>query len=455
MSNLRSGAILAACGPWALGLGLVFTLDDPRLRYPSFLVGYALSVLGWLGLVHLARRDALRGRFLVGVVAVAILARGVALALTPAFSEDVFRYVYEGRLVWVLGPGAPFAHAPAAGPTLGLPPALIDEAWLRINHPEISTIYPPFAQLVFAVAGGLGDLFGGGHLLLLRALLVLADLGTWGLLAKALRKLGRPAAESLTWGACPLVILEVAREGHADSLSALGLALGLYGFVAARPRLGYVGWAVAALAKLNGLVVLPAAVRTTRRGLGAALALCTLLAVPWLLAGSDAGRGLGEYATRWRAGDGAFTVLLAVAEAALGGDWTRIGEITVTKHQLARVFTAGLFGLAALVVLAPAAPKVRVPTRAGTLLLLLLLLSPTLHPWYLLWVLPFATAADRFTGRAPVLWLVSVAAALHHPGWLELVDGHWADLGAVRAAVHVPAWALWAVCLVRARRAPR
>lgn len=434
---------------WVAGLALSLSLDDPRLRFEAHLGAYALATLGWWGLA----RSAPSGRALALAVGAAVVLRVWALALPPAFSEDVFRYVYEGRLVWHLGPGAPFAHPPAAGPGLGLPPGLLDEAWLRINHPEISTIYPPLAQLTFALAGGLGELFRGGHLLLLKGLLVAADLGTWAVLALILRARGRPPSESLWYGASPLVILEVAREGHADSLSALGLALGLLGFLSiqVRPRLGYAGFALAALAKLNGLVVLPAALRVTRRGLWVALALCTLLALPWLLAGPGAGHGLSEYATRWRAGDGAFGGLLAAAELLLGGDWARVAGFTVTRHQLARALVAVVFAVGALAILRP--PGRPVAARAGALLLLLLLLSPTLHPWYVLWILPFAVAGEGFTGRGAALLLATLSVLLHHPGWLELQSGEWVDLGWVRGVVHVPVWALWIRASVRRHRA--
>ena len=430
------------------GVAATLTLDDPRLRFEAHVAAYLAAALGWWWLARCAPRARSRG-LVIGAVVALVALRGWAIAAAPAFSEDVFRYVSEGRLVWYLGPGAPFAHPPAAAPHLAIPAALMDEAWLRINHPELSTIYPPLAQLTFALAGGLGELTGG-HLAWLKGALVLADLATWAFIARALVAVGRPAAQSLWYGACPLVILEIAREGHADSLSAMGLAAGVWGFAAARPRAGYVGFALAALAKLNGLVALWAALRATRRGLGLALALCALLGLPWLLAGPTAGAGLSEYASRWRAGDGAFTLLLGVAEGLLGGDWAQVAGVTVTRHQLARGLTAVLFLTGAAVILRPAATPVG--ARAGRLMLLLLLLAPTLHPWYVIWLLPFAAAAEGFEGRSAVLWLAGSAVLLHHPGWLELRTGAWTDLGAVRALVHAPAWALWLRDLVSASK---
>ena len=136
---------------WSLVLCIALTLDDPRLRFPTYALGVAISGLGWLGLIRAARigtfdhgpPTALLGlsRAAAALVGLGLLARIVALSLSPAFSEDVFRYVYEGRVVWHHGLAFPFAHAPATAPLVGVAPQLLDHAWLRINHPELSTIY--------------------------------------------------------------------------------------------------------------------------------------------------------------------------------------------------------------------------------------------------------------------------------------------------------------------------
>jgi hypothetical protein len=276
------------------------------------------------------------------------------------------------------------------------------------------------------------------------------------LLASALEALGRPRAEALLVVLSPLSVLEVGREGHADSLSMFGLALGIHGFVRLRPRLGYAGFALAALAKLNGLVALLAAARSTRRGLGVGLGLALLCLLPLGFAGGASTQGIGAYASAWRAGDGAFTVVLAVAGALLGGDWRRFelggswGALTLTQHQLARGLTLLSFAGLAAVVLWRKVEERQIPARAGLLVLGLLLLSPTLHPWYALWLLPFAAVLG--TGRDAALALVALVPLLHHPGWLELTEGTWTDVGWVRALVHGPVWALLARDLVRARR---
>lgn len=352
-------------------------------------------------------------------------------------SDDVFRYVYEGRVVWSMGPLFIFTHAPATALADGVPPALLDAAWLRINHPEIATIYPPLSQLVFVLAGG--------HLILLKIFLVAAELGAC---VAVLRARGREAA--LIVLLCPLAVFELAREGHADSLAMFGLALGAASFVAKRPGHGYLGFALAALAKLNGFIAMIAAARSTRRGLAWAFAAAVLIALPYFIAGAAENAALFNYGGRWRSGDGAFSLFLAASGALLGGDWARLFGVTVTQHQLARVFCAAAFFAFAAVVLRRSSAIEEVPERAAILMLALLLLAPTLHPWYALWLLPFLPFVRRPCGAA-IVALVVLAPLSHHGTWLELTEGRWRELPLLRALVHVPVWSIFGYALFACR----
>ena len=72
----------------------------------------------------------------------ALLVRA-ALLFSPDFSNDLYRYVWEGRIQWE---GVnPFAMAPDQAP-----PELRWTDHDQINHPDLPTIYPPLAQYFFA-----------------------------------------------------------------------------------------------------------------------------------------------------------------------------------------------------------------------------------------------------------------------------------------------------------------
>src|SRR5258708_9413559 len=69
-----------------------------------------------------------------GAIAIGIGLRVIFLFATPQLSGDVWRYLFDCRTL-----------ASGVNPYKALP----DEP--RVNHPEIPTIYPPHAEMLFAV----------------------------------------------------------------------------------------------------------------------------------------------------------------------------------------------------------------------------------------------------------------------------------------------------------------
>lgn len=391
---------------WALGLIGALALDDPRRRFPAYAALLTISAIGWLMTPSAPSRN-----HAFAIVAAAVCVRLWAWSLPPAFSDDVFRYVYEGRVALLEGPAFPFRHPPSEGPTHGLPPALFDEGWRRINHAHIPTLYPPLTQLVLmlgALLGGLGAL---------KALLIAAELAGCAAL--------RGDGAWIRAMSCPLLVTEVAREGHADALVVLGLAVAT--------RHAAAGFAIATWAKLIGALPLVALIlgRKRPRGWWAWGLIAGLAAVPYVLA---SGEGLTRYAATWRSGDGAFSLVLWSVERVIGGTWAELPVLgTITRDALARA--AALALLAAL-----AWPWRRSEELGAALVLLALLLAPTFHPWYALWLLPLAVLGGPLA--APARWLIATAPLLHHPGWLALTTDAWTELWWLRALVHLPAWAL-------------
>ncbi|MBI2375436.1 MAG: hypothetical protein HYV07_15680 [Deltaproteobacteria bacterium] len=426
----------AARASWALGLTATLLLEDPARSYPAYLGLSLVSAVGWLAVLRSDRPP------LPGFQTITLLLWALALTRAPAFSMDAARYVFEGRAVWYKGPTFPFRVPPAEAPGHGLPSALFDELYTQINHPELRTIYPPLAQLVFALAGGLGELVGS-HLLWLRLFLSAAAIGGLAVMHRL-----APRSNAWTLLGCPILITETAREGHADSLTLLGLALFAGAFASERARLGHVGLGLSALSKLQGAILWPLAARSSARGaiLGAGIASGVLL--PLAFVGPSALEGLSAYASRWRAGDGAFSLLLRLSELLIGGDHRFVATLghTLTRHELARAMAGCLFVVAYAQLLRQRREGREVPRTAGVLLLLLLLLSPTLHPWYTTWLLAFVPFMT--VGRRSALLLLAAAPLLHHPSWLAATRGQWQDLGMVRALVHLPAWTLLAIDLV-------
>src|SRR5437867_4243675 len=82
----------------------------------------------------------------VAVLAVAVPARLALLPTAPSLSGDLYRYVWEGRVL--LHGGNPYRQSPD-DPWLA--PLRDHEIYANVNHKNLATIYPPLAEAGFAL----------------------------------------------------------------------------------------------------------------------------------------------------------------------------------------------------------------------------------------------------------------------------------------------------------------
>lgn len=379
-----------------MGLGASIVLPAQLGSVGAVVLGIvALGALVWAAVSGVQRAP-------IGwVVAVAAAVRAPYLLAPPTFSDDVYRYVWEGR-VWAAGFN-PFAMAPSDPALLGLR----DAVWARVNHPEVSSIYPPLAQAAFVVLAPFGVL---GWKVAAAAF----DCGTAALLARR-----RPEAGWL-WALLPLPALEAAGSGHLEAIGVFLLVAALD--AAGRGRLGTAraaAWAGAMVKLLPAAALLP--LLRTRRDWVLWTGVSLLAALPLLGAGAGAVRGFETYRATWLFNGSAYP-LLAWVLSGLPGDparWILQGVgAAVVGWALWRGRLAERVALAA--------------TGA------FVLLSPTVHPWYVLWVLAVALWTGVQTARPWVLAAVLVPGAYRVLGTLH--DGVWSEDPMTRWVIWLPVW---------------
>jgi hypothetical protein len=393
-------------------------LGDLGQRRPAavLLLGVACFAQAWL--VWAARGAPLSPPVVVGV---ALLLRALLLPLAPALSSDVWRYLWEGR---VAAAGFdPYRHPPA-DPALA---ALRDAGWERVDHREVPAVYPPLAMATMSLVARLPAPLA---LAAWKGVVTAADLALCWLLLRLAAAGGRPTHRVLWYAAHPLAALEVAGMGHLEPLGVAAVAATLLALLARPPRRAGAALAAAlgALAKLVPFAAWPMWARQSGASLrffGAAAGVVAVATLPLLQPGRGLPAGLVTYASRWEFAGPLHEPLwrlLAAADAParvkhaldLTKEWTGLHEAwnrlypQAYPQMLARL-ALGL-GVVALVVVAV---RWRDPLR-GTAALFggLLLLSPTLYPWYLLWVLPFAALGEGWRWR----WAAAVAPVAYLPG---------------------------------------
>ncbi len=236
--------VLLAPLPW---LG---NLRDAAVPYLALVAAATLAL--YLGL-YLSGRSGIAPRRRT-IVAVAVLLRLAMLPMLPSLSDDAYRYLWDGRLL--LEGVNPYLHIPA-DPSLA---RFHDELFRLQGYPTTNTIYPPGAQIVFALSMALAEPFGRGYMagyLIYKLLLIGGELAAIWLLVRMLDRLGISRRMALLYAWHPLVVVELAGQGHTDAFWVLGLALGLYAYMAGWSGGGVPGLALGTALRLHPLLVLP------------------------------------------------------------------------------------------------------------------------------------------------------------------------------------------------------
>jgi len=370
------------------------------------------------------------------------LLRVTLILRAPDLSDDMFRYLWDGR---VAAAGiSPYARAPRDPALADLAPDLEP----KVAHRDILTVYPPVAQAAFRVFGGP---------VLWKAFAAAADLSVVALLWSA-GGTGAGFAAAL-YAFHPLPVTEAAGEGHLDSLGVALLLASVAHLSRSRRTFAGVAFAVSVLTKY---VSLAAAIPLFRRGRWKFVAAAALSAAAlWIAAtkgGASPAGGMRDYAERWEFNSpvymGAFALMestelprkakdafLSLKEQWRHPQWTQ----KVFPYFYPAFFARALLGLllaAALIVIGRRTGELWLSVFAS--LAALLLLSPTLHPWYLLWVLPFA-ALRREPAFLYLSFVVPVSYALLYP-----LSGF--SRGLVYAVEFLPFAVLLVITLARRQR---
>ena len=292
-------------------------------------------------------------------LALALACRMPLVVAEPTLSDDIYRYVWDGR-IQRLGFN-PYLSEPA-DPALD---RLHTPVTRLTNHPELPTIYPPAAQWFFRLVASVDESPRA-----FKVAFVACDLLIALLLLRWLRLAGYSPWRVLVYAWNPLVMLEVAGSGHVDVLGALLLVLSFLALAGRRPLVAAMSFAVAVEIKFLPIVLAPLFWRRLRRRDAAlAGALATALAVPFLGGTFKPPVGsLPAYVAGWRFNGPAF----ALVEQLIRSRWV------VVLPAVAGLAVGVRFRTRAL---SPAAWAW--PIAAS------LLLMPAVYPWYLVWLTPF------------------------------------------------------------------
>lgn len=411
--------IFACSAAWLIGiLSHIAISRDPTvqagLNNLAQLKPYWIASAGmWLALTGILVALRLRGSLVqpdgqhlrpwltaaAAVVLVAIALRApVILTHTPSISDDIWRFMFDGR---VLASGHnPYLVAPADVDADHPRFPWESELAARTNNGNLVTIYLPTSQLFFAGAAWITppDAWAEPERATIpfRLVFVAFELVAIVLMLMALRRGHRSAWWAIVYAWHPLSVTEIAASGHHDPIGYAFLiaALLLADTKASRPlawsSLLAVGGAVKPFPIPLALIALRSQpLRTWLMAAGAGLITSLALYLPFLATHEfEPARGLWDttqnFIWRWSFQGSVYSILHALA---------------FTPENARRICMA-LLGIVLIVLYGC---RIDLWRSARVFLFAALLFSTTAHPWYLPWALVLTPISF-----SPAVWIASL-----------------------------------------------
>jgi hypothetical protein len=358
------------------------------------------------------RTQTFSSQALVLSFALFMVMQAILVFTPPTLSDDMYRYVWDGR---VQAQGiSPYRYPPDA-PELE---TLRDKrVWTHINRKNVVTVYPPAAELVFALLWRIRP----DSVRWFQTAVALGALLAGGLLVGLLREVGRSAARVLIYLWSPLLVFETAHAAHVDGL-VLPLLVGAW-WARVRERDALVGvlLGVATAIKIYPAILLPALWRPrhSRGRWQLPLAFISTVAACYLPYIVVSGKNVIGYLPNYF--QERFNMGLA------GELVPRFVRLGVDPHHGMFVLTAGiLIILGVWMVLRPANDGVDAVRRSVWLIGAFTILTQNLFSWYMLWLLPLIAIflqpgrllglrADAWTGW----WLFCGLVALSYTFFID------------------------------------
>jgi rSAM/selenodomain-associated transferase 2 len=333
----------------------------------------------------------------------------VLLAFHPV-SDDVNRYLWEGKITrHGINPYAITADMAPANSIFR------DYYWTHMNHKDAKTAYPPLAILIFSIIG----LFSYAPIAY-KFIFVAFDMGIICLILYMLRTRLMPLRLALFYAINPLILYSYACEAHFDSMLVFFILLAV---ICSQNKWMNATWFFLAFAiqiKVVAIVLIPLFLRN--RGWRGIWAAGPILLIPTLFFRNHM---YGFF-------DGVYHFGSHMAH---NGTVHHILRVLLGTTEYASYTCAALLSVTIIIIFFRIKDSL---TAVACTLASLILFSPTIHFWYIAWILPFVF----FIPSMPWFYLTG-AMSLYFLTWYQLIHaGFWHLPGYIKLLQWIPFFAI-------------
>jgi len=423
-------------GPQRYFLLLLLFFSSTFLLFPVFhherliivySIAYIVTSILFVGISVFILRYDVPSKYVIGLVALGVVLRLAMIPIHPSGSDDYYRYVWDGK---VMANGInPYRYAPDDPALARLHTDVLPS---RVNFPDMKTIYPPVAEIIFYIS----YIIGGDNYVSVKLILFVFDLLSMFGIYQVLKKTGLDRKNILLYALCPLPMFQFFVDAHVDGFGLPLLVFALLFYVDGKKALSYLFVGLSICVKPLGLILIPIMFLNERslaeriKSVAIPALVCLALYVPFMFSGTPF-QALMKFTENWTFNGVVFDIL----------------DSFIHDNQRSRLACAALLFVFYLPVILSRKDFL---TKVYLSVFMLFIFSPVVHPWYLSWLAIILPLIPRWSGITYV-GLVSLTAftILNYQ-----LTGVWKEYPAAVLAEYIPVLALFAYEFVRSERHP-
>jgi len=339
------------------------------------------------------------------IVVLAIVLRLVFLMSIPVLSDDFYRFIWDGQLiVHGLSPysAIPLDVSAEVQRVIDADGVLIK----NMNSAEFYSVYPPLHQLVFAMSAAVGHSLLSS-IIVIRVIILLFEIAMIWLLIKLLLQLQMPSNKVALYAFNPLVIIEATGNLHLEGIMMTFFIAGMLLLLKGKYYLAGVGFGASFLVKLSSVIYLPLLIKNSplKQGWLWLISAISVVLLAFLIAFSveDIINALQSVDLYFRKFEFNASVYYFFRE--LGIYFSGYNMIQYVGPILSLI---SLILILILSLTKTPENQSSIFKRMCWIALIYLLLSTTIHPWYLIPLLVLMVPAGF---KFPILWSLTIIAS--------------------------------------------
>ena len=350
-----------------------FYFSNQSIHNYSF--SFILSSLVYLAVVIVIFNTDLSEAQIISVLLIFFLIKILFISIEPIGSDDYYRYLWDGK-VQINGIN-PYLYSPNDQNLTPLHSELLPE---KVSYPQIRTIYFPVSQFLFTLAYWIS----GENAIGLKIILFLAELLILISLFYLFKRLSIDLKYIMVYAVLPLVFFQFFIDAHVDLVGAALILASITLYFNNKKTLSYVLLGLSISVKPTGLLLIPFLFQNEQKlikklkSVSVPIIVFILTFLPYVFTATPLDTII-NFTFKWTFNGMIYNVL----------------GIFFSNNLMVRIICGTLFMMVFTFLFFN---KTTFLKKVYLSLFLLLIFSPVVHPWYLIWFAVWLPVIRNYSG---------------------------------------------------------